>query len=167
MTDNAAPAPETLIYRDPAAFAAALPPHGVLFGLDYGAAKIGLAKSDPARVIALPVDTYHRRNVRQDIGHIAALLAETECAGIVAGYPLELSGAAGAMCEETERFYRKLLKKRPLPLLLADERLTTAQAVKAFKNAGLSRKHSERMDDAAAASLILRGFLDSVYNISP
>ena len=95
-------------------------------GLDIGDKRIGVAASDPLGLLAQPVLTLHRGNPRDDMRSLRRLLRRHECAAIVAGLPLHLSGEAGPQAAKAERFARELGEMCGVPVYLWDERLTTA-----------------------------------------
>lgn len=70
--------------------------------------------------------------------------------------PYALTGEKTELCDEVERFALKLVKKNPLPVLFCDERLTSVFAKRALSDVGRNRKGAPPLDDAIAASLILR-----------
>lgn len=140
-------------------WAVILPTAGPLLGLDIGMARIGLALSDRERMIATPFEVYTRRNMSQDLGHINAFGVKEQVAGIVVGLPLQLDGMEGENCVAVRHFSQKLEKKTGLPVLLYDERMSTAAATRALSEAGMTRKKRQSLDDKLAASLVLQEVL--------
>jgi putative Holliday junction resolvase len=143
-------------------FLDALSPSGRLAGLDYGEARIGLAQTDPLRLVVSPLPAYRRRSTRKDVGFLAARLREIDAAGLVAGWPLALCGDETEGCAEIARFCRRLQEKIPLPILLRDERLSTAAAARMLKEAGFSRRASQARDDSVAAAFVLQGVVEGM-----
>lgn len=145
-------------------FIAQLPSGKPLICLDYGASRIGIARSDPKRIYSLSGETYHRRNMRQDIGYLADIFRSRECCGWVIGRPYESDGADGELCADIDAFCMKLLKKANAPLYFIDERMSTAAVTRIFQAAGKKRRDAQRADDAAAAALLLQNVLDRISN---
>ncbi len=130
-------------------------------GLDIGDKRVGVAVSDPLALLAQPVLTLRRGNPRDDMRSLRRLLRRHECAAIVAGLPLHLSGEAGSQAIKAQRFARELGEMCGVPVHLWDEQLTTAEAHALLYRAGHPRAEHRALVDQVAAVLILQGFLDA------
>jgi putative Holliday junction resolvase len=133
---------------------------GRVLGLDLGDARIGLAISDDARRMAVPLGTV-RTGAPQDVKAIADLVAEHRVTLVVVGHPLLLSGKSGERAHLAERFAVALREFLPVEVVLQDERLSTAQANRALREAGASGRERRRTVDRSAASVILQAWLDA------
>lgn len=142
-------------------FLSSLPKEGAIIGLDMGKVRIGVALCDASRIIASPMQTYERRNMSQDLGHLAKFGLDNKVVAIVIGLPLQLDGSEGENCELVRHFANKLYKKTSLPILLKDERMSTAAATRALSESGMSRKKRHSLDDQMAASIILQSVIDA------
>ncbi len=143
-------------------FFLSLPPVQRLLGLDMGGKKIGVALSDVLRMIATPHSTIMRKSFAKDIGAIRALVNEHQIAGIVLGLPLEMNGGEGASCQMVREFAAKLDKALALPMVLQDERMSTAAVTRTLNETGLTRQKKAALDDKMAAAYILQGVLDQM-----
>ena len=76
------------------------------------------------------------------------------------GLPINLDGTEGPRAQATRAFARNLGKLTPLPILLWDERLSTAAAERALLEADASRRRRAEVIDKVAATLILQSALD-------
>jgi len=132
-----------------------------LLGLDFGARRIGVAVSDELGLTAQPVLTLVRKNLRQDLKSLGRLLRKFNCSAIVLGNPLHLSGDLSPQAAKTHAFAQTLRETFALPVLLCDERLTSAEAHRHLDAAGRSRQTHRQVVDQVAAVLILQTFLDS------
>ena len=141
-------------------FAKALPAGVALMGLDLGSKTIGLALSDVTRTIASGLATLARGKFQTVGRHLRALVDEHEVGGLVIGLPVNLDGSQGPRAQATRAFARNLAKLTLLPILLWDERLTTAAAERALLEADLSRRRRAQVIDKVAATLILQSALD-------
>jgi putative Holliday junction resolvase len=138
------------------------PVAGRVLGIDLGAARIGLALSDPQGRIALPIAALKRSGERRDIDELVRLVREHEVATAVVGLPLLLSGGEGSAAIEARRFAARLAGRvEPVPVALWDERLTTVEAERALVAADVGRRRRRQAVDSMAAALILQGYLDS------
>jgi putative Holliday junction resolvase len=143
-------------------FAAQLPPRGRLMGLDVGTTTIGVAISDGMRMVASGDITIARRKWSDDAKILSAMIEEQQIAGTVIGYPLNMDGTAGVRAQATRAFARNFLQKFALPVLLWDERLSTAAVTRMMIEGDLSRARRAELVDKLAASYILQGVLDGL-----
>jgi putative Holliday junction resolvase len=144
-----------------AAMRACLPDGGALIGLDLGTKTIGTAFCDAGWRFASPGKTLPRAKFTADKAQIAALIAERGIRGIVIGLPRNMDGSEGPRAQSS-RAYARNLADLGLPILLWDERLSTASAEAALIAQDFSRaKRAERID-AAAAAVILQAAIDAL-----
>ena len=146
--------------EDPVAFKRAAGPAGRLIGIDAGTKTFGLALSDVTRTIASPLETIIRRKFTLDMVRLFALTSEHAIAGLVLGFPRNLDGTEGPRAQATRALARNLNRLSALPVLLWDERLTTALAERMLIDADQSRKRRAEVIDKLAATLILQSALD-------
>jgi len=154
-----------MILANPADLREVAPPGRRLMGLDVGTKTIGLALSDTRRVIATPLETMPRRRFREDAARLIALIDAREVAGLVIGLPLTLAGADGPRTQSVRQFARNLVALRDLPVVLWDERLSTAAVTREMIAADLTRKRRAEIVDRVAAAYILQGCLDYLARI--
>ncbi len=128
--------------------------------LDVGNKRIGVALSDPSGTLAQGVRVVLHHSREADAAALAVFAKENDVAEVVVGLPLLLSGKQGEQARSAKRLGAELGKVSGLPVVYWDERLTTAAAHRLMHEAGIpGRRHAERID-AAAAELILQGYLD-------
>jgi len=131
-----------------------------LMGLDLGGRRIGVAVSDPSRVLARGIEVIERRSMEKDLEAIAHLAEEYEVEAIVVGFPRRLNGTAGEEAKKAEAFAAQIEAHLGLPVILWDERLSTVRAARALAEGG---KRKRRLGiDAVAAVVILQDYLDSL-----
>jgi putative Holliday junction resolvase len=151
-----------MIFRDPGALKAAVPPGTRLIGLDVGTKTIGLALSDTRLVIASPLNTIRRRRFRDDMAALFAEIDQHGVSGVVIGLPLSLAGGDSPRTQSVRAFARNLMALRDLPALLWDERLSTAAVTREMIAADMTRKRRAEIVDKVAAAYILQGCLDAM-----
>ncbi|MDQ1733031.1 MAG: putative pre6S rRNA nuclease [Pseudonocardiales bacterium] len=137
-------------------------PLGIWFGIDVGAVRVGVARSDPRGVLAVPVATLRRDpHGNGDLDELIALLDEYEAVGVVIGLPRTLAGREGSAVTAA-RAYGDLLEARlaEIPVLYADERMTTVVAQRNLSTSGVRARSQRAKIDQAAAVEILQSFLD-------
>ena len=152
---------ETLITANSADFRAALTEGGALLGLDLGTQTIGTAFCDAGWRFASPAKTLKRGKFGADKAQLAALMKERGVRGIVIGLPLNMDGSEGPR-SQSSRAYARNLGVLGVPILLWDERWSTAGAERGLIEQDMSRaKRAERIDSAAAA-VILQAAIDAL-----
>ncbi len=147
------------------AFAAALPAHRALMGLDLGEKTIGVAISDGLRSVASPFETVKRRKFGVDAARLLEIAADRDIGGIILGLPRNMDGSEGPRCQSTRAFARNLARLTDLPIGFWDERLSTVAAEKALLEADATRKRRAEVIDNIAASYILQGVLDRLSHL--
>jgi len=135
---------------------------GCALGIDVGAARLGLAASDPGQTVALPVATLQRGARDGDaMSRLTREISEREAAVIVVGLPRQLDGSEGEAAAAARRFATQLGRRTEARVELWDERFTTALAERSLVDAGVRRSRRRQTVDAVAAALILQSWLDS------
>lgn len=135
-------------------------PPGRVLGLDLGDVRIGVAISDDARRLAVPLGTV-RAGAPQDLRAIAELVREHGVSLVVVGHPLSLSGRRGEAARRAEAFAEVLRAVLPVPVVLHDERLSTVEAERALRAAGARGARRRRAVDRSAATVVLQAYLDA------
>ncbi len=132
-----------------------------LLGIDFGTRRIGIAVSDPLRVIARGLTVV--RNSPRAVMEIARLTEEYDVEKIVVGLPLTLKGEKGQKAKEVEAFAEELRKVLRVDVVFWDERFSSHAAHETLRTMGVrkkARRSKERIDEMASA-IILQGYLDS------
>lgn len=151
-----------LITEQAAEFRDALPQGGALMALDLGTQTIGTAFCDAGWRFASAGKTLPRGKFTRDRAALEALVSERRVKGVVIGLPLNMDGTAGPRAQASRAYARNLAQQTGLglPVLLWDERWSTASAERAMIDQDMSRaKRSERIDSHAAA-VILQAAID-------
>ncbi len=134
---------------------------GPVLGLDLGDARIGVAISDDARRLAVPVGTVHVGQPPGELVAIAELAKDRGVTLIVVGLPLSLRGERGTRAGHADAFTQALAGVVEVPIELQDERLSTVEAERALAAAGSRGRERRRVVDASAATVILQSWLDA------
>jgi len=135
---------------------------GVRLAVDVGTVRVGVARSDPALTLAVPL-TVLSRDVRggADLQALIGLVAEHEPVEVLVGLPRSLSGAEGPAAGAARQYATRLAAAvAPVPVRLVDERLSTVEATRRLRSAGRTSKQSRRIVDAEAAAVILQSAID-------
>lgn len=137
------------------------PTAGRLAGIDYGTVRIGVAVTDPGRILASPYENYTRRSARLDAEYFRRLTESEQLAGFVVGLPVHAAGHESQKSLEARRFGQWLQETTQRPVRFYDERFTSAQAEQLLTGAELSSKRRKKRLDMVAAQIILASFLES------
>ena len=142
-------------------FREALPDRGRLAGLDVGTKTIGIAICDAGWTIASPAETIERTKFSVDAAKLRAIVAAQSIRGIVVGLPLNLDGTDSPRTQSVRQFARNI-DALGLPILLWDERWSTAAVTRTLREADASRARRAVLVDKLAAAYILQGAIDSL-----
>lgn len=136
---------------------------GSRLAVDVGSVRVGVATCDPSGMVATPVTVLRRdRRGGSDLDSLAALVAERQPLEVLVGLPTSLSGRDGPAAQAARTYAGELAARiAPVTVRLVDERLSTAEAGRGLRAAGVSSKAARGVIDAAAAVVILQHALDA------
>ena len=154
-----------MITGSPAEFAAALP-GGRLAGLDVGTRTIGLATCDAGWAFASAHSTIARTRFAADLAALTAFINAERIKGLVIGLPLNMDGTDSSRTQSVRAFARNL-SPLALPILMWDERWSTAAVERAMIAEDLSRARRAERVDRLAAAYILQGAIDALARLPP
>lgn len=165
MSDAPAAAPPGVTLQSVETYSSLLAPNRRLIGIDAGTKTLGLALSDVTRRIATPLETIRRTKFTADAAQLLTLAGRHGVGGLVLGLPVNMDGSEGPRAQSTRSLARNLNKLSSLPILLWDERLSTAAAERTLLEADASRRRRDQVIDKMAAAIILQGALDRMRRI--
>ena len=141
------------------------PGRGRRLGIDVGTVRIGVSVSDPDAILATPVETVRRDRGAGHLRRLTALVRDLEVVEVVVGLPRTLADRAGSSADDAVGVAEAIAGLiSPVPVRLADERLTTVSAARSLREAGVRAKDQRGMIDQVAAVAILQGWLDQRRN---
>jgi putative pre-16S rRNA nuclease len=100
----------------------------VLLGIDLGERRIGVATADTATGAVRPLLTLRRGTPAQDVQAIGRICAEQHTEAVVVGLPLNLDGSDSEQTARTRAWAAQMEPGLGLPIVLRDERMTSADA---------------------------------------
>jgi putative Holliday junction resolvase len=116
-----------------------------VLALDYGAARTGVAVSDPTGTLARPLGVVERATTDAGLDELVSVIASEQPERIVVGMPITLRGEHGEQAQETAAFVETLRERVTVPVETFDERFTSVLA---------------GGDDAKAAAHLLSSYLE-------
>ena len=133
---------------------------GRLLGIDYGDVRIGLALSDPLKIIASPFKTIRNKNFELLMDIFSQIIFEKEVEALVLGLPLSLKNQDTKQTKKV-RVFAESIKVLERPIYLQDERLSSISAKKSLIKQEIKTGFNKDMVDDTAAAIFLQQFIDT------
>ena len=136
---------------------------GRILALDVGAKRIGVAVSDELGLLATPRTVIVRRSTEAALDEIVRIALAEEASLVVVGLPISLDGQLHSQARTVQRFgerLRRRLEAPGIPLVYADEMLSTVRADERLREAGVRPQRIRERIDAEAAAVILKEYLN-------
>lgn len=130
---------------------------GRVLAFDPGSTRVGVAVSDPLRIVATPLKVVPVGDFERELRQ---LVSEYQPSTIVIGLPVGLSGREGASAQAARALGDLVAQVTGIPVEYVDERFTTATAESAMLEGGVKRRDRRQNVDKVAAAVILRHYLD-------
>ncbi len=135
-----------------------------ILAVDYGKKRVGLAVTDPGRIIATRLVTLSADLVWAFFDdYFKKEVVDT----VVVGYPRQLNNEASEAVRYINPFLKKFQQKYPgMKLELADERFTSKLAFQAMIDGGLKKqkRQDKALVDGISATIILQNYLEMLRN---
>jgi len=132
----------------------------VLLGLDIGAKRIGVARTDELGFMAHPLEMIERHRDQDVIDRVQALIKLYSISEVVVGLPYTLKGEIGPKAKEILVFVDLLKQYIDCPISTWDERFTTQEAEEKLLAHDVSRRKRKKKIDALAAEIMLQSYLN-------
>ena len=135
-----------------------------ILGVDYGAARTGLAYSDDLGLYAIGIGNVKSYNMEKAAEDVAKKAAEIGAELIVIGKPVNMNGSLGEKAELVEKFGDLIANHISVPIEYFDERSTTVMAHQILGDSGIKAKNRKNIVDSLSAEIILQGYMDMQKN---
>ncbi len=135
---------------------------GRILAIDYGQKRVGLAVTDPLKIIANSLDTVAAHEV---LAYIVNYVAREDVEKIVIGLPKQMNGTDSQSMQYIEPFVKKLKAALPsIELIYVDERFTSVLAHQTMLDGGLKKKDRQNkgLVDRISATIILQTYMESI-----
>ena len=127
-------------------------------GIDYGDTRIGIAVSDPLKIISKPLRTL--KNNDNFLAELQNIIKEKNVNAIVVGYPIGMKGQVTKQTEKVNSFIELLRENINIKIVKVDERLSSVSASNSLIQQGIKTGHNKELIDDTSAAIILQEFLD-------
>lgn len=129
-------------------------------GVDFGQVRMGIALSDPFRMISSPIMTYKTKSTEEDLKFFCNFIDENAVDTVVFGLPLNMDGTEGKTAQMVREFAGCLSKLKDVKIVFEDERLTSVEAEEILLEANVRREKRKELIDRISAQLILKQYLE-------
>ncbi|MCH1546655.1 MAG: Holliday junction resolvase RuvX [Candidatus Marinimicrobia bacterium] len=128
-------------------------------GIDFGMSKVGLAISDPSKIISMPLKVLRYKNPKNLIKDLQVVATENNVDTFVVGYPLNMNNEKNEMTSLVDNFKDELIDLG-FKVFLQDERLSSESAKKIMHEQNIKTGNNKEQIDLIASTIILQSFLD-------
>lgn len=135
---------------------------GTVLGFDFGEKRIGVALGEHLLGIAHPLTTINTEINNDRFRIIGDLITEWKPVTLVVGLPLTLDGEEHQLTLLCKRFANRLEGRFRLPVVMVDERLSSAEASQTLNSLGIGGRKQKPMIDQVAAQHILQSYFDGL-----
>ncbi|MGQ0442262.1 MAG: Holliday junction resolvase RuvX [Methylophilaceae bacterium] len=133
---------------------------GTVLAFDFGEKRIGIAVGETVLKAAHALTSIASEVNDVRFAGIAQLIDEWRPNLLIVGLPTHLDGTAHQLTQLAKKFARRLEGRFNLPVILIDERLSSAEAAHQLAMAGVKSRQQKTMIDAVAAQVILQSYFD-------
>jgi putative holliday junction resolvase len=138
---------------------------GTVMAFDFGEKRIGVATGETMLKTAHALTTIDAEQNEVKFKQIGFLIAEWQPSLLVVGLPTHMNGEAHLMTQLAKKFAQRLEGRFNLPVVMVDERLSSAEAAQSLTEAGIKGSKQKAMIDAVAAQSILQSYFDGLTSI--
>ncbi len=133
---------------------------GTVLAFDFGEKRIGVAVGETILKAAHPLTTIVAEDNDLKFSQIGHLITEWRPSLLVVGLPTHMDGTPHGMTHLAKKFAQRLEGRFNLPIMMVDERLSSAEAAQNLREAGITGGKQKAMIDAVAAQSILQSYFD-------
>ncbi len=137
---------------------------GRILAIDYGRKRIGIAVTDPQKIIATRLTTVATHTIWD---FLKAYFQKEEVEEIVVGYPMTLNNQPSEAVNYINPFLKKFQVNYPeIKLEIFDERFTSKMAFQTMIDGGLGKqkRRDKALVDGISATIILQNYLEQKRN---
>ena len=132
-----------------------------ILAVDFGNRRVGMALSDPLKIIATPLGTLNISSLEDGVRQILDRCKEHLPEAVVIGYPIGTSGRKTEQTVIVDKVIALLKAELDVPLVPWDERYTSVEAKDILRQQGISTRNNKGKIDQTAARIMLQEYLDT------
>lgn len=139
---------------------------GRILAIDYGKKRIGIAVSDPCKIIATGLQTVLSHEI---FNFLQAYLSREKVELFVVGHPKQMDNTDSESMTYIKPFLTALKRKFPdIPIVMYDERFTSVLAHRALLEGGAKKKtrQDKALIDTMSATIILTSYMEQQRNLN-
>lgn len=129
---------------------------------DFGTKRIGIAVTDPMKIIANGLTTVHPKDI---VEFLKKYLLTESVETFVVGEPKQMDGTESQSAVHVRAFVNLLKKNFPeIPVKMMDERFTSKMASAAILQSGAKKKtrQDKALVDTVSATIILQSYMEKL-----
>lgn len=135
---------------------------GRLLAIDHGEKRIGLAISDPNKIISKPLKTILLSDIELFYKKLLEIIFDYDIEKLIIGLPVGMDGNYTLQTKKVEAFKDALQEKIKIPIEMFDERLSSISAKKSLISQGIKTGHNKSQIDQTAAAIFLQHYIDTL-----
>jgi len=132
-----------------------------VLALDIGEKRVGVAVSDPTARVATPLEVLDATEASRPGGKLQRIIEDYEVETVVVGLPLSMDGTEGPQARRVRETADRMARFLPITIQFVDERLSSVEAKRRMREAGLDERRQRGSVDMVAASIFLQDYLDA------
>lgn len=129
--------------------------------IDYGTKRVGIAITDPNKIIATALDTIHSKDI---IEYLKKYFSLNDVELLVVGEPKQMNNTASEVTPQVEQFVKIIKKTFPeMSVARFDERFTSKMAEQAIRMSGVKKmeRRNKSLVDQTSAVIILQSYMNA------
>ena len=131
-----------------------------MLAIDFGEKRVGLALSDPTKIIAKPFKSITYTDNDDLLNKISLIVEEKNIEKIILGVPKGLKGQNTPQTNKVISFFNLIIDKNVIPIVMEDERFSSVSAKKSLVLQNIKTGHNKGLIDQTAAAIFLQLYLD-------
>ena len=135
---------------------------GRLLAIDHGEKRIGLAISDPNKIISKPLKTILLSDIELFYKKLLEVIFDYDIEKLIIGLPIGMDGNYTLQTKKVKAFKDALQKKIKIPIEMFDERLSSISAKKSLISQGVKTGYNKSQIDQTAAAIFLQHYIDTL-----
>ena len=129
--------------------------------IDYGTKRVGIAVTDPQKIIATGLTTVHSKDL---IDYLKKYFSAEQVERVIVGEPKQMSGEPSQITPQIENFLKRFKKEFvSMPVERIDERFTSKLAMQSLIDSGVKKqdRRNKELIDMTSAVILLQSYMET------